>query len=441
MSLYGRELAESVRSSTRSRFRRDSVTTMQSAENDEEVSRKPVKLDPVSCSLADENPSLILYGKPSNISMNLGLGKASSFQSLNETLRAVKYRQNLPDRQRFQLNLRDKIDSDIEKMKAASLQDPNRFSNGFEDQDLDETKNEDNTSRSYFDLDDSDSSRPPSCIKRGSSRLSNRPSSRSSNRPLSRLSNCSFENQRSVDEFPSHSEVIDWSEVASETELVLKRHKKLQQTRNKPFTSRFLQKVKDQNHSDTESYLAPFSNVPHRPQNIFPEENRSQENDRSYDSSVKNISPEFQLRNGKNGYGYNHSSNGVRYGHLFSPRAQKPVDSANYSDSIYDDDSSLAYYGLGQSPESCFETDQGGEFQPTVRSRTSRSLTKSALQQPRRLRNKQLQLVSRSLSRGDEVRAKPIKYSSDYEDLDYEDATYGKADPLDSVINKYLYRK
>ena len=422
MSEYGREIAESVRSSSRTRSRSNSISTNGTDSSRLETSRKSRVLDPVSRSLADENPSLILYGKPSNISMSLGLGKASSFKSLNETLYAVKHRQNLPERQRIHLNLRDKVNSDIEKMKVATQRNP-KPSNAVEMfEDLDARSDADLSIGSYFDLDDSDEIRPPSCIRKSDSRASSRPSSR--------LSNSSLESQRSRDRFQISPDSSILSEVKSETELILKRHERLQQSRNKPFTSRFLRKVQEQRRTE------PIQSDHCLPQTNSLYEMRCQPQNDWRSESPWNFEKTSSLtlqNNLENDYSRDTRNRRDNLSDL--PRSRKHERNNDHCDETSFD---LSYYGLSHSPENRHPDDNYcNELKSTVRPRSSRSLTKNLPRQSH-FRNGQ-QLVSRSLNRGDD-RTNPVKYSSDYEDIDCDDAIYN-SDPLDSIISKYLYRK
>ena len=425
MSQYGKDVASLV-SSCSPRSGRDSAS-IASEDSSGAISQKSVSLDPVSRSLADENPSFLLYGKPNNISMNLGLGKASSFHALNETLRAVKYRQNLPENQRLQLTLRDKVNSDIEKMKTTATQHRDKAENeDFETRSYAEYSN-----RSYFDVDDSDDdARPPSCIRRSNSSMSNRPDS-----PLSNSSRGSSQSRRSwglVQESP------DFGEIENETELMLKRHENLQQNRNKPFTSRFLQKIKERrnpllNEDDAVDLYLPISS--RNKSSCKLHESCHVEN---WSDTIQNKAiPRASSRNAVDS-GYNLNSNQSRW------QSTKSTDAAVFEDKLsltsadpyLDDDVSLSYYGLNQSPVSSLNDDENFDPKLPPRPRTSRSLKKDPIRQPGNARNSK-QFVSRSLSRADETsRPKQPKYSSDYEDADYE-----TTDALDSIISKYLYRK
>jgi len=179
----------------------------------------------------------------------------------------------------------------------------------------------------------------------------------------------------------------------------------------------------------------------HQSYNSFAHEtDYRQENDWRPESPWKNSR---ELPNNERN-GFVHKSNGLRNSQRSLPRDTKgAIDSVSYNDLILDDDSSLSYYGLGPSSENSnySENEPDIELSPTIRPRTSRSLTKRAPRQSRLSRNKQLSLISRSLNRDDETRAKAIKYSSDYEDVDLQDVGCNGTDPLDSIINKYLYRK
>ncbi|XP_039251994.2 unconventional myosin-XVIIIa-like isoform X2 [Styela clava] len=76
-----------------------------------------LELDRMSKTLADEDPSVLLYSSPADISGKLGLGKTRSFRALNENIMAVKSRQNLPEKQKKKLAIVDKVNSDISTMK------------------------------------------------------------------------------------------------------------------------------------------------------------------------------------------------------------------------------------------------------------------------------------------------------------------------------------
>lgn len=76
-----------------------------------------LKMDQISLSLTDEDPSLLLYGNPSDIARGLGLEKSNSMKTLNEKIVAVKCRQNLPEKERKKLVISDQINKDISAMK------------------------------------------------------------------------------------------------------------------------------------------------------------------------------------------------------------------------------------------------------------------------------------------------------------------------------------
>jgi len=89
------------------------VSSISTCENNGKVN----DLDHVSKSLADEDPSLLLYGQAGRIASNLGLSRVRSMQSLNESLRAVKGHQNMPRSQRLRRRVDRKVEEEINKMR------------------------------------------------------------------------------------------------------------------------------------------------------------------------------------------------------------------------------------------------------------------------------------------------------------------------------------
>ena len=393
MSSYGKKIADDVYSSVES-MKRKRVSSASSSQDAPDTSRealcRPKPLDKMSRSLADEDPSLLLYGNPSRISLKLGLGKAKSFHALNETLHAVKHRQNLSDPRRMELRLRDKINHDIEAMKNPGSRRGARASDLIDDEEDAEVRTISSLSnRSYFDL---DTSRPSSCVRR--------PRSTSSSRASSRCSDDSTTEGRPRSYLMSH--------LQSDTDLILRRHEKLMATNGKPFTSRFLNKVKKRkNIHDDATANSRFALSGYQSRNI----------EANHDGHY--IESPLPCRSYSNPINLNDAKTKTRFSNQKGFAYLSDIeDYANQSE----DDVSLSYYGIRQSP---IETERASE----LRSRSS-----VGFYAQNRIKSRD-SLVGNG--NDDRFQYSDCESADEKNDLNFR----LQSDPLDSIISKYLYRK
>ncbi|CAK8693065.1 unnamed protein product [Clavelina lepadiformis] len=471
MSGYGQRIASSLAS----KKRRGSISCTSSVSGtpmDDNGSTKeakyPAKLDRMSKTLADEDPSMLLYGKPSNISMNLGLGKAKSFQALNESLRAVKHRQNLPKSQRVQLQLRDKVNNDIHKMQsrrheiercssAMDLRDDDESYLGYDDT----LSLKDYNQYSYSDVEE-EAVRHPRVRSKFPAH---------NDRVVIENRRRTFPQQHGQRSRSSSISFDDFSEVSSERkqpssfaerkrvyplstydDLLSKKDPKsraaaIQQLiKAKPFKSRFLNQIQKENiafgirkempqyaeaDDDLEDYSKPVWQKKGSPKQHY--------NASDGDDDFSSVSDHF-------------ADSGRNSRLSRSKKEHSRTCSLDYLDDVTshdtylddEDDISLSRYGVTQSPSSSFS----GESNFTSVSQLKRPIRQSRPAKreavPTSVR-KESRFLSRSRSRN---RDSPLLRSSSC-DLMSDDNSYdvGQSSPddadisLDSIISKYLYRK
>lgn len=111
----------------------DGAERPRSRQNKGRVTAKP-ELDRASLSLADEDPSLLMYSSVADISRRLGAGQSKSFRALNEKLALTKARHNLPRKERQKRDVANKIEnciSDMRQDRAVERIASRRGSSGF----------------------------------------------------------------------------------------------------------------------------------------------------------------------------------------------------------------------------------------------------------------------------------------------------------------------
>nr|XP_026692375.1 unconventional myosin-XVIIIa isoform X2 [Ciona intestinalis] len=365
VSEYARKLATSV-ASKRSR-RKKLSSRASSASQSTNISTETPKegMDRISKSLADEDPSMILYGKPSNIAMNLGLGKAKSFQDLNESLRAVKLRQNLPEGRREQLQVDDKIKSDIRRMKTKRML-PDRCSSAIDFMEDSEEEEED----SHHD--------PPTKCRTSFSDVDEifyeQNHFQQKKKPIRSRSRTSFQHPG------GHKEKVN-TPVKN-----LQKTNPPVKTAQKPFKSRFLSKVRNQS---------------------INQRNQEEEySDEDFDEEISQFTskkpPLFSNRDHYDDYDSDESVSSIKRGHGFSEMDDYD-DAISCDDSYMDDDVSLARYGVVQSPTSMVS---GGSYGDEIKSTNQkarkiqqRPTSRMNAQNSRALERKQNSANQRSMSR------------------------------------------